>query len=387
MGWDEVQRRAFLAATVTGLGSVLADRLPTASAPPGEESLGSFATVLGRLRTLDAANGAASVIMPAHWLAGRLTRTLGNTPADHELHRPLASLTANAAELAGWTSYETGDCSEALRWYDRSIVAARDAHDPDFAAFAGEYRARVVWNGLGDLEAGLRSLDQISLDGVTGQIRAHVLGRRARALAVAGRERASLNTLDQAAATATDDGPPWADWSGSRAYDDVGRGHTLVALGRGAEAYALLKRSLRMERPRRSSGTRQRGLAQAAMQMGEPKQAVAHLVTAHRLLSATRSRQVSAVHAVARELQARYGDVRAVRELPDRLRTDTRYVVCRSSGDRLRIHLRTCRYAGRGGAQPWAVGERLDPAELASSPASAGYELCERCLELRLARY
>jgi hypothetical protein len=45
------------------------------------------------------------------------------------------------------------------------------------------------------------------------------------------------------------------------------------------------------------------------------------------------------------------------------------------------IHLRSCRYAARGGARPWAVGDRLDPAEVASSPASAGYDLCERCLE------
>jgi tetratricopeptide (TPR) repeat protein len=288
---------------------VLADRLPAASASLGEESLSSFTTMLGDLRNLDASDGAASVIMPAHWLAGRLTRTLHNTPADHELHKPLATVTATAAELAGWTSFETGDCAEALRWYDRAVGAARAAHDPDFAAFAAEYRALVVWQGLGDMEAGLRCLDQISLDGVSGQIRAHVHGGRARALAVAGKEPASLRALDRATDATVDDGPQWAGWCGSRAYDDVGRGLTLVALGRGAEAYHLLKRSLRIERPRRASGNRQRGLAQAAMQMGEPKQAVVHLVAAHRLMSATKSRQLGAVHAVARELQARYGDV------------------------------------------------------------------------------
>ena len=383
MGWDDVLRRSFLAATVAGLGSVLTDRLPAGGAPLAEESLGSFATVLGELRQLDAADGAASVIMPAHWLAARLTRTLGNTPAEHELHRPLATVTANAAELAGWASFETGDYSEALRWDDQSIVAARNAGDPDITAFAGEARARVVWLGLGDTEAALRSLDQISLAGVTGQISAHVDEGRARALAVAGKERASLRTSDRAAEASADDGPSWAGWCGSSAHVTVGRGLALVDLGLGHPAHRLLGECLRALPPqlRRAAGTVQRGLGQAAMQMGEPKQAVVHLVAAHRLLSATRSRQVGTVHAVARELQARYGDVRAVRELPDRLRTDTRYVVCRTSGDRLRIHLRTCHYAGKGGAQPWVVGERLDPAEVAASPASAGYELCERCLE------
>jgi hypothetical protein len=379
-----VQRRTFLAATVTGVGSVIADRLPPASLRLDDESLGSFTNVLGELRLLDVRDGSARVIMPAHWIAARLSRALGNTPPEHSLHHQIAMLVADAAELAGWVSFETGDYPEALHWYERTIRAAVAANDPDLTASATAGRAWVLFLGLGDTGSALAELDRIRLDEVSGQLSALAHACRARVLAVAGkRSKASLRAIDQAAAVAALDGPPWAGWCGTPAQIELEHGLTQVDLGHGEPAYRLLRGALRTVPPRlrRVTGTVHRGLAQAAIQMGEPKQAAAHIVSAHRLLSATGSRQLATLQGVTRELQARYGDVRQVRDLPERLRTDTRYVVCRTSGDGLRIHLRTCRYAGRGGARPWSAGERLEPADLATSSAVNGYELCERCLE------
>jgi hypothetical protein len=404
-----MRRRTFLVTTLAGVGGLMADRLPTGEVPLGIEPLEQFRLVLDRLRRLDGQAGGASILMPATFLAARLTRALRNTPSPHPLRRPLASLTADATELAGWVGFETGDYPEALYWYGRSIDAASSARDLDFTAFAKEGRARVLWSsgalatGLSSIEDALGQLDDIQLDGVCSQVRARIYDGRARALAKAGRDgkdlekgKACLHALDQAAAAAANDGPPWAGWLGTPGHIELEQGLTLADLGNGheEEAYRLLKGSLRRlpTRLRRVSGTSHRGLAQAALLMGEPVLAAEHVLKAHQAFTATKSSQLATLQVVTRNLEARYGDVAEVRNLTEHLRVESRYVTTRTSARGQRVHQRSCPSLNRGqtsNAEAWPDGNGLEPAEVAvlvEARATEGRSrlgVCRHCMVAR----
>src|SRR5574341_1074696 len=189
MGWDDMRRRKFLATTVGIVGGVLADRLPDGGLRIDGEPLAELDEAITGLSFLDHQDGAASVLMPATWLATRLTRALANTPPEHEEYLALAALTADAERLAGWVAFEASEYDAALYWHDQAIKAAGQARDPDRVAFTSEQRARVLWLGLGNTDAALAQLDHIRLDPVRPRIRAHVHEGRARALAAAGKDK------------------------------------------------------------------------------------------------------------------------------------------------------------------------------------------------------
>jgi tetratricopeptide (TPR) repeat protein len=385
MEMTDVRRRTFLTATVASIGGLLSDRLPGAGIRVDGEPLTELEAALAQLRHLDGRDGSLSILMPVSWLAGRLLHAVAATPPGHDAHDALAMLTAQAADLAGWAAFETGEYGSALSWYDRSIDAAAKAGDLSFVAFAAEARAQVLWRGLKKTGPALAALDAIKLDSVTPNVRSRVYGGRARVLALQGNEPAAHRALEasmEAASKVVASEDPWAAWAASPANATMRQGLTFVDLGYGEAAERLLSGSLRrLPGPlRRVGGTIHCGLARAAFLTGEPEKAAEHVVRAHSIFAATRSRRIEEIQVVASDLQARYPGVRAVAELDEQLRTDTRYVLCDTADHKVKIHQASCGYARRGRARPWPAGEHLLPAQVASDPLRGSHGLCERCM-------
>lgn len=389
-GWSDVRRRTFLTTTTVSLVGLLADRLPKGRLRVDGEPLDQLATAITELRYLDGRDGSATVLMPASWLAGRLTTALANTPPAGDDHRAVADLAADAAELAGWAAFETGEYGAALAWYDRAIAAASSAANPGLVAFAGEARAQVLWLGLHKTEAALQQLDQIDLRPITSNLRARVHVCRARVLAARRDEPATHRAIEAARTAASqpsaDDGSPWSGWSASPANIDLRQGLALIDLGYAGSADALLTASLRSvpAKLRRAAGTIHTGLARAAILLADPEGAAKHAALAHTIFITTRSRQLLDVNAVVRELRDRWGDVRAVRDLDEQRRAEAEgaiaYWLCRTEERGTRVHQASCRYVRRGRARPWPATGRLDPAEAAKLALRSGYELCQRCM-------
>jgi hypothetical protein len=382
----DVERRRILALTVTGLTGVGIELVGGAEPRLGTEPLDAVAGALERLRDLDGRLGAARVLVPATWLADRLGHLLVRTPSASALHGRLGALTADAALLASWAASEIADPGEALRYGAVAHHAARAIASPDLIAVAEAARAHSLDTGLGERDKALATVARISLDGTAAATRVSVEAHRGRLLARAGRAGPALRALDRAAEAVSEvdaEQAPRALGSITAEHVIKHRGHALVELGHPDEAAGLLGAALKRQPSHllRGAGAIHARLAEAAMRTGEPERAARHVVAAHRALTRTRStRRLADLGHVVAGLKAEFGKVRAVRDLEEELRGTSRYVLCRTSADGRRIHLRGCQYTRRGNAGSWAAAEDLTPAELAASRISIGYEWCDRCL-------
>jgi hypothetical protein len=393
-GDPEVRRRAFLTATLSSVGALLTDRLPSRDLLLDGEPLAEIGGAITALRILDRRDGAASVLMPTTFLADRLNEALATTPPKHEEYLALAALAADAGRLAGWVSFENGENGPALRRYDQTIRAARQARDPDLAAFAAQARATVLWRGLGDTGAALAQLKAVELGPVSQQVRCLIHGIRGQVLA-AKRDEApthrAMEAATEAAHSSNGDSPSWLGWCGSPADVDAAHGLALANLGYGDKASEHLASAMRQlpARMRRLAGTLHRGLAQAAVLTGEPDRAAKHVLKAHEIFVVTKSRQLGELRAVVADLQDRYGDVREVQDLKEHLRTKTRYVTTRSMRGWQKVHQRSCHTLHRGQAphaEAWPDGNGSKPADVvalvAARPAEARprLEVCRTCI-------
>jgi tetratricopeptide (TPR) repeat protein len=334
----------------------------------------------------------AASLQPLHDARNEACPLAAPSRRSYDAHNGLTKLAAEAAELAGWAAFETGEYGSALSWYDRAINAATTAGDPNFVAFATEARAQVLWLGLQKTGPALAALDAIKLDSVIPSVRSRVHAGRARVLALQGNEPATHRALEasmEAASKVIASENSWGLWAASPANTKMRQGFTLLELGYGEAAETLLSRSLRRlpGSLRRVGGGIHWGLARAAVLADEPERAAEHVVCAHTIFVATRSRRIDDVRAVAADLKARYPGVRAVTELDEQLRTGTRYVLCDTADHTVKIHQASCGYARRGRARPWPAGEHLKPEQVASDPLRGSYELCERCMPSDSARH
>jgi hypothetical protein len=387
----DVRRRQILTWAATYLAAVLASQFPLEPPVDEAEPLDRLRGQLDELRRLEGRYGAGRVLVPVTWLADRLGRLLVDTPTVSPLHAPIGELSVDAALLAFWVAQESGDPREALRWssHARRAAGATAAPTRDLVALAAQAHAGILERDLGAREAGLALMDRTArdLDGVTPSTRAYIHSQRGRALARANRPDATRRTLDQAMAAAElatpGEGPPVLSARDARRSVLLHQANALVTLGTGEEAYTALAGVLRREPTGRvrAAGAIHLRMAAAAMQADEPARATEHILRAHRILTDTQStRRLGTLTVVVNDLRARYTGTDVVRDLEDRLRADTRYVLCRTSDEGTKIHLRACGYARRGGARPWAAAEHVDPADLAASPLRNGYTLCARCL-------
>lgn len=386
-----MRRRQILAWAATSMAALLASQFPLERPLEEDEPLDRLRNQLDQLRRLEGLYGAGRVLVPVTWLADRLGRLLVDTPTVSALHVPLGELSVDAALLAYWVAQESGDPREALRWsaLARRAAGATAAPTRDLVALAAQAHAGILERDLGARESGLALMDRTSadLDGVTPSTQAYIHSQRGRALARANRPDASRRALDQAAEAAeratSGEAPAVLSARDARRSVLLHRANALVSLGTGDEAYKALAGVLRREPVGRvrAAGAIHLRMAVAAMQADEPVRAVEHVLRSHRILTETQStRRLGTLTVVVNDLHARYSGTEAVRDLDDRLRTDTRYVLCRSSDRSMKVHLRTCKYARRGGQQPWAVADGVEPADLATSPVRAGYGLCVHCL-------
>jgi hypothetical protein len=360
----DVRRRQILTWAATSLAALLASQFPLEPPVEEDEPLDRLRNQLDELRRLEGRYGAGRVVIPVTWLADRLGRLLMDTPTSSALHGPLGELSVDAAHLAYWVAQESGDPREALRWSALARRAANATAAPtrDLIALAAQAHAGTLERDLGSREPGLALMDRTAadLDGVMPSTQAYIHSQRGRALARANRPDASRRALDQAMEAAEratpGEGPAVLSARDARRSVLLHQANALVALGTGDEAYKALAGVLRREPAGRvrAAGAIHLRMALAAIQADEPVRAVEHILRSHRILTETQStRRLGTLTVVVNDLHARYPDTEAVRDLDDHLRTDTRYVLCRTSEEGTRVHLRSCGYARRGGA--WAA--------------------------------
>jgi hypothetical protein len=382
-----MERKAFLAATVAGLGGLLTERvLAPRVLRLGAEPLAQARAAVQELRFLDARHGGARVLVPVTWMADRLGRLLRETPSSSSLYHQLVEVTVDAACLAGWVAFDQGEAREALRLYTLAAQAAARAGDADLVILAGDGQARVLAGGLDRPADALHLLGRLPGDRATPTTRAFLEAQRARALARSGKVAASHRAMDRAAtavgSASAGEAPPAMVWFGP-GWLELHRGYCFNDLGMGQRAREQLLFAL-SKQPRglyRGTGVIHQRLAEAALSMGEPELAAKHADRADRVLRTTKSlRRGAEVAELLGLLARRWPDDPFVRELLEQRRDDTRYVLCRTSEEGVRVHLRRCQYARRGGAQPWPAADHVAPAELAADPIRAGYDLCTRCL-------
>lgn len=396
MGMSDVERKAFLTATVAGLGGLLSEKLlgPRVLSL-GTEPLAQTRATVDQLRYLDGRYGGARVLVPIIWTADRLARLLRETPQSSSLYRDVVALTVDAACLGGWVALDQDDGHEAFRLYSLAVRAGKEAGDADLAVLAGDGQARVLAQGFGRPDQALALLGQLPGNKASPTTRAFLEAQRARAFARAGKAAACHRALDRCA-TAIDaatfgEAPPGLVWFGE-GYLELHRGYCLVDLGEGEKARKLLLAALRKQPKElyRGTGVIHQRLAEAAVHMGDPELAVKHAGMAHRILSATNSvRRADEVVVLGRALSKAWPDVPAVRELDEQFRADTRYVTTRSMNGRRKVHQRACPSLNRGqtsNAVSWREGIGMEPAEVVAfvgaypAEARTRLELCQTCM-------
>ena len=317
--------------------------------------------------------------------ADRLVRALREAPESSKLYRPLAAATTEAAALAGAVAGDQGDRASAIHWHQTSTLAAKQARNADLVCLTLEDQAWVA-EFLGDNDRALALLSRMPVKHASPASLARVELGRAQLLAVAGNLHGAMTALDDAAA------------AGARAGGEIAplprppvtearlawiKGYMLIDLGIEI-GYQTLRPVLRApDVSERNKGIAHVFMARSSVQTGAIDRACDHASKAYQILTAIGSpgQLMRVTRFVDRDL-AGFTKVRAVRDLDEQVRTGatSRYVLCRTSGEGTKVHLRSCGYARRGGARPWSAGEHLDPAEVAASPLRHGFELCTRCL-------
>lgn len=375
---SEVHRRRLLTSVPAVVGALLVDGVSLRG-----ELLDLAADDLDRLWRSWRADGAPAIARPVSMLAHNLAGIAQTTPAGSADRRRAALLTARAAQLAGIVALDADEPAATLEWFKVQIRAGRQANEPGNVAMGLDWCAWVHLTVLDEPGKAFAIHDQIRLDEAPAVVRGLVELRRAEMLAKVGRESAAWKAFDRGLTTAVDgpdDGGP-VILSVTDSVIEVFTGRVKLELGHADLAYPSLRRVLATKPGYVRVGQPEFDLARAAAGMGEPDQACQHLVQAHHAWTRHGSALgLRRVRLLADQLGELFGNVRAVRELPEQLRGDSRYVLCRTDTDGTRVHLRTCRYAGRGRARPWPAAEHLAPGELVNSEIRAGHELCTRCL-------
>jgi hypothetical protein len=326
----------------------------------------------------------AEIEQAAVFDADRLVTALRDAPESSRLYKELAEATAEVSMLAGAISSDQGDRFSAAHWHAASTQAARRARNVDLVCLTLEDQAWVAdFTGKSDKALALLSLMPVGR--ASPAVVAQVELGRAGMLAAAGSDHAMAAFDRSVAAAARSNGasamfprPPMTEDRLARF-----RGEILVDLGIEG-AYRELKPALRAPGlTQRNKGIVHTYLARGAVQSGAIDRACDHAAAAYRLfVSIGSTGQVVRVRRLLERDLAPFTGVRAVKELNEQVRTGarSRYVLCRTSDEGTKVHLRTCQYARRGGARSWAAGEHLEPAEVAASPLRDGYGLCLRCL-------
>lgn len=217
---DAMDRRGFLTTTGSTLAAVLAqwataDPGSAAGTPTGRrigtDVADEIDTRLGALRRLDDTLGADHVYDSALAELRLITRLLRDSSPTEATGRRLHSCAAEAARLAGWCSYDTGDLGAAETHFATALRAAATAGDRTAGAIAAGFWANVRYSAPTPDPHGALALVNAALGQRAGITSPRVLTmlhiRGARAHSVAGQATAAYRAVD-AALTAYDDAAP-----------------------------------------------------------------------------------------------------------------------------------------------------------------------------------
>jgi tetratricopeptide (TPR) repeat protein len=246
---DTMRRRAVL----QGIALIIAPNTPdTPRRAVGEPELAALRERLHTYRRLDNAHGGAAVRdIVAHTFTTEALPMIRHS-ATGAIEAALQTLTAEFAQLAGWTAYDSGLHSTARTYFNQAYRLATAAGDD---ALAGEvlaamsHQAAFLGNGPEAVEladAALKNAVRSGLPALTAE--AHMSA--AHGLGMQGETKAAGRLLARAAADLDrgdrSDDPAWAGFLGS-AYLDARTGHTLLAGGDYANAVDAARRSLNMD--------------------------------------------------------------------------------------------------------------------------------------------
>ncbi|MBB3053099.1 tetratricopeptide (TPR) repeat protein [Prauserella isguenensis] len=227
-----------------------ADRQETASADELRDRLGSAARVddevirllheqLWTIRRLDRQLGVVvahqETVVKAEQVDGLLRHSL--QPSRREA---LAKLLSEVCTLAGWQSLDAGRVSEAWRYYDQAISAARESGDPGYEVHARAEQATVLVD-VGRARDAVALLGDLRTRAVPAGLRAWLAATHGEALAAAQDEIECRRAFDEAETALheveVNEGPYVA-------LDEVHlarwRGHALARLGDSGAAEVLV---------------------------------------------------------------------------------------------------------------------------------------------------
>jgi transcriptional regulator with XRE-family HTH domain len=217
-GGGDVLRRDFIKSSAVGIVTALG--LPTLDVGASGRRLGTELPAAirqraARLRRLDNVLGGGDTYR-LYLAEFESTQTLLKHGTYSEaVGRDLLSVLAEQAQQAGWAAFDAGDHERAIRLYEASSKAAKDAGD---AALAGNALAFLAYQRIGANPADAVQLATASCEvaeiALSGSVGALLHERRAWAHAVAGNAAETEHALDMARlALADSSGQSQPDWS------------------------------------------------------------------------------------------------------------------------------------------------------------------------------
>jgi transcriptional regulator with XRE-family HTH domain len=288
---QRMNRRQLLGGVVAvGAGMLL----PTAKAPLAQagEVIGYLRRVFPELSTADWLLGCQAVLpsMPRHLAAVEqlLASTSGRTRID------LLEVGARYGEFTSWLYQDAGKAEAAAFWADRSVAWAIEAGDHGMVAYAMTRKAHLAAERV-DAGCTIGLAQAAQRYAATRRIQAIAMLHQAHGYALAGEERASLGSIDNALNLvdhASSDGGPGRYLSSG--YVELQRSACWFALGRPERAIPLLQREL-VALPaihRRDRGVYTARLARAFAAVGERELARAAAREAREVAQATGSRRI-----------------------------------------------------------------------------------------------
>jgi transcriptional regulator with XRE-family HTH domain len=192
--------------------------------------------------------------------------------------RRLAYITARHAEFAGWLSQDSGDLTDAMRWTDAALEAARLIADRELESYILMRKSNIATDqGHSGLAIALADAAWSSARPLDGTFKALALRQRAHALTATRDTTAALGAVDLARAQLSGTDPATSDLASycTLSYIDMEAAACLVDLDQPGDAIPILETGLQSWSPafKRDLGLCLARLALAYARIREPEAA------------------------------------------------------------------------------------------------------------------
>lgn len=207
------------------------------------------------------------------WISRIVMRQRGDDARDY------LQVMTQYADLLGWLYQDSGMFAEASQWLDQALNSASLSDDKAAVAFIMARKAQLYSDMHKPDLAAMTADAAVRIASNRSAIAPIAATYAARGHALAGDEHAAMTSYDQAQSLLSgvdDDGSPWGKFF-CDSYLDIQRAHSLVDLGRYAEAASRFRAAINALPPgfRRDEGVYLAWEATAHAGSGEPEQAAA----------------------------------------------------------------------------------------------------------------